>query len=90
MPPSPTHTSPTQSPQAQPQSPHHLLTPRTPATHQQMPIPPVSSTHEPTTPSSTPNTHITSPAATSHGNAPTTNTHHMVTRAKVRISKPLA
>ncbi|GKA84352.1 hypothetical protein Tco_0805947 [Tanacetum coccineum] len=55
-----------------------------------MPIPPLSSTHEPTTPSSTPNTHITSPAATAHGNAPTTNTHHMVTRAKARISKPLA
>ncbi|GJX77762.1 ribonuclease H-like domain-containing protein [Tanacetum coccineum] len=90
MPPSPTHTSPTQSPQAQPQSPHHPLTPRTPATHQQIPIPPLSSTHEPTTPSSTPNTHITSPAATAHGNAPTTNTHHMVTRAKAGISKPLA
>ncbi|GJV45835.1 ribonuclease H-like domain-containing protein [Tanacetum coccineum] len=79
-----------QSPQAQPQSPHHPLTPRTPATHQQIPVPPLSSTHEPTTPSSTPNTHITSPAATAYGNAPTTNTHHMVTRAKARISKPLA
>ncbi|GKA55636.1 ribonuclease H-like domain-containing protein, partial [Tanacetum coccineum] len=90
MPPSPTHTSPTQSPQAQPQSPHHPLTPRTPATHQQIPVPPLSSTHEPTTPSSTPNTHITSPAATAYGNAPTTNTHHMVTRAKAGISKPLA
>ncbi|GJR39255.1 ribonuclease H-like domain-containing protein [Tanacetum coccineum] len=89
MPPSPTHTSPTQSPQAQPQSPHHPLTPRTPATHQQIPVPPLSSTHEPTTPSLTPNTHITSPAATAYGNAPTTNTHHMVTRAKARISKPL-
>ncbi|GKB88931.1 ribonuclease H-like domain-containing protein [Tanacetum coccineum] len=55
-----------------------------------MPIPPLSSTHEPTTLSSTPNTHITSPAATAHGNASTTNTHHMVTRAKARISKPLA
>ncbi|GJR71363.1 ribonuclease H-like domain-containing protein [Tanacetum coccineum] len=52
--------------------------------------PPLSSTHEPTTPSSTPNTHITSPAATAYGNAPTTNTHHMVTRAKAGISKPLA
>ncbi|GJY51271.1 ribonuclease H-like domain-containing protein [Tanacetum coccineum] len=90
MPPSPTHTSPTQSPQAQPQSPHHPLTPRTPATHQQILVPPLSSTHEPTTPSSTPNTHITSPAATAYGNAPTTNTHHMVTRAKAGISKPLA
>nr|GEU64294.1 ribonuclease H-like domain-containing protein [Tanacetum cinerariifolium] len=55
-----------------------------------MPIPPLPSTHEPTTPSSTPNTHIISPAATAHGNAPTTNTHHMVTCAKARISKPLA
>ncbi|GJT36048.1 ribonuclease H-like domain-containing protein [Tanacetum coccineum] len=90
MPPSPTHTSPTQSPQAQPQSPHHPLTPRTPATHQQIPVHPLSSTHEPTTPSSTPNTHITSPAATVYGNAPTTNTHHMVTRAKAGILKPLA
>ncbi|GJT21113.1 ribonuclease H-like domain-containing protein [Tanacetum coccineum] len=53
-------------------------------------IPSLSSTHEPTTSSSTPNTHITSPAATAHGNAPTTNTHHMVTRTKARISKPLA
>ncbi|GJT01145.1 ribonuclease H-like domain-containing protein [Tanacetum coccineum] len=53
-------------------------------------IPPLSSTHKPTTSSSTLNTHITSPAATAHGNAPTTNTHHMVTRAKVEISKPLA
>ncbi|GJR66834.1 ribonuclease H-like domain-containing protein [Tanacetum coccineum] len=53
-----------------------------------MPIPPLSSTYEPTTPSSTSNTHITSPAATSYGNALTTNTHHMVTRAKARISKP--
>nr|GFC47434.1 ribonuclease H-like domain-containing protein [Tanacetum cinerariifolium] len=41
------------------------------------------------TPSSTLNTHITSPAATAHGNVPTTNTHHMVTRAKAGISKPL-
>ncbi|GJX60330.1 ribonuclease H-like domain-containing protein [Tanacetum coccineum] len=90
MPLSPTHTSPTQSPQSQPQSPHHPLTTRTPATHQQMSIPHLSSTHEPTTPSSTPNTHITSHAATAHENAPTTNTHHMVTRAKARISKPLA
>ncbi|GJS62572.1 ribonuclease H-like domain-containing protein [Tanacetum coccineum] len=49
MPPSPTHTSPTQSPQAQPQSPHHPLTPRTPATHQQISGPPLSSAHEPTT-----------------------------------------
>ncbi|GJV31127.1 ribonuclease H-like domain-containing protein [Tanacetum coccineum] len=89
MPASPTHTSPTQSPQAQPQSLHHPLTPRTPATHQQMSIPPLSSTHEPTTPSSTPNTHITSPAAIAYGNAPTTNTHHMVTRTKAGISKPL-
>nr|GEU38243.1 ribonuclease H-like domain-containing protein [Tanacetum cinerariifolium] len=55
-----------------------------------MPIPPLPSTHEPMTPSSTPNTHITSPAAPAHGNAPTTNTHHMVTRAKVGIAKPLA
>ncbi|GJT97946.1 ribonuclease H-like domain-containing protein [Tanacetum coccineum] len=55
-----------------------------------MSIPPLSSTHKPTTPSSTSNTHITSPAATAHGNAPTTNTHHMVTRAKAGISKPLA
>ncbi|GJV14499.1 ribonuclease H-like domain-containing protein [Tanacetum coccineum] len=54
-----------------------------------MPIPPLSSTHEPTTPSSTSNTHITTPATIVHGNAPTTNTHHMVTRAKARISKPL-
>ncbi|GJS50561.1 ribonuclease H-like domain-containing protein [Tanacetum coccineum] len=54
-----------------------------------MPIPLLSSTHEPTTLSSTPNTHITSPVATAHRNAPTTNTHHMVTRAKTRISKPL-
>ncbi|GKF25506.1 ribonuclease H-like domain-containing protein [Tanacetum coccineum] len=53
-------------------------------------IPPLSLTHEPTTPSSTPNTYITSPVATVHGNAPTTNTHHMITRAKARISKPLA
>ncbi|GKC07810.1 ribonuclease H-like domain-containing protein [Tanacetum coccineum] len=53
-------------------------------------IPPLSSTHEPTTPSSTPNTHITSLVATAHGNALTTNTHHMVTRAKAGISKPLA
>ncbi|GJW33535.1 ribonuclease H-like domain-containing protein [Tanacetum coccineum] len=53
-------------------------------------IPPLSSTHKPTTPSSTLNTHITSPAATAHGNAPTTNTYHMVTRAKAGISKPLA
>ncbi|GJT84447.1 ribonuclease H-like domain-containing protein [Tanacetum coccineum] len=85
MPPSPTHTSPTQSPQAQPQSPHHPLTPRTRATHQQIPVPPLSSTHEPTTPSSTPNTHITSPVATAYGNAPTTNTHHMVTRAQAEF-----
>ncbi|GKB37501.1 ribonuclease H-like domain-containing protein [Tanacetum coccineum] len=55
-----------------------------------MPIPPLSSTHEPTTLSSTPNTHITSPAATAYGNASTTNTHHMVTRTKAGISKPLA
>ncbi|GJY10905.1 ribonuclease H-like domain-containing protein [Tanacetum coccineum] len=62
------------------------------ATHQQMPISPLSLslTHEPTTLSSTPNTHITSLAATAHGNAPTTNTHHMVTHAKARISKLLA
>ncbi|GJY71727.1 ribonuclease H-like domain-containing protein [Tanacetum coccineum] len=89
MPLSPTHTSPTQSPQAQPQSPHHPLTPRTLPTHQQMLIPPLSSTHKPTTFSSTPNTHITSLAATAYGNALTTNTHHMVTRAKAGISKPL-
>ncbi|GJT98878.1 ribonuclease H-like domain-containing protein [Tanacetum coccineum] len=55
-----------------------------------MTIPPFSSTHEPTTLSSTPNTHITSPAATAHGNAPTTNTHHMVTHVKAKISKPFA
>nr|GEU90477.1 ribonuclease H-like domain-containing protein [Tanacetum cinerariifolium] len=55
-----------------------------------MPIPPLSLTHEPTTPSLTSNTHITSPAITAHGNALTANTHHMVTRAKVEISKPLA
>nr|GEW62243.1 ribonuclease H-like domain-containing protein [Tanacetum cinerariifolium] len=42
------------------------------------------------TPTSTPNTHITSPAATTHGNALTTNTHHMFTHAKAGISKPLA
>ncbi|GJY40821.1 ribonuclease H-like domain-containing protein [Tanacetum coccineum] len=89
-PPSPTHTSPTQSPQAQPQHPHHPSTPPTPTTHQQMPIPPLSLTHKPTTPSSTSNTHITSPTATAHRNAPTTNTHHMVTRAKAGILKPLA
>ncbi|GJU22261.1 ribonuclease H-like domain-containing protein [Tanacetum coccineum] len=53
-------------------------------------IPPLSLTYEPTTLSSTPNTHITSPASTAHGNAPTTNTHHMVTRVKAGISKPLA
>ncbi|GKD48930.1 ribonuclease H-like domain-containing protein [Tanacetum coccineum] len=88
--PPPTATPPSPTPQAQPQSPHHLLTPRTPAAHQQMPIPPLLSTHKPTTPSSTPDTHITLPTATAHGNAPTTNTHHMVTRAKARISKPLA
>ncbi|GJY93473.1 ribonuclease H-like domain-containing protein [Tanacetum coccineum] len=55
-----------------------------------MPIHPLPSTHKPTTPSLTPNNHITTPVATTHGNAPTTNTHHMVTRAKTRISKPLA
>ncbi|GKF50487.1 ribonuclease H-like domain-containing protein [Tanacetum coccineum] len=55
-----------------------------------MSIPLLPSSHEPTTPSSTPNTHITSPAVTALRNAPTTNTHHMVTRAKARISKPLA
>ncbi|GJR67187.1 RNA-directed DNA polymerase, eukaryota [Tanacetum coccineum] len=38
----------------------------------------------------TPNTQLTTPAATASGNAPTTNTHHMVTRAKAVISKPLA
>ncbi|GKG24778.1 ribonuclease H-like domain-containing protein, partial [Tanacetum coccineum] len=32
----------------------------------------------------------TSPAATAHGNATTTNTHHMVTRAKARISNKVA
>ncbi|GKG00023.1 ribonuclease H-like domain-containing protein, partial [Tanacetum coccineum] len=53
-----------------------------------MPIPPLSLTPEPTTLSSTSNTHITSPADTAHGNTPTTNTHHMVTHAKARISKP--
>ncbi|GJS67664.1 ribonuclease H-like domain-containing protein [Tanacetum coccineum] len=90
MPSSTTHMSPTQSPQVQPQYPHHHLTPPTLATHQQIPIHPLSSTHEPTTPSSTSNTHITTPATTAHGNAPTTNTHHMVTRAKAGISKPLA
>ncbi|GKC70523.1 ribonuclease H-like domain-containing protein [Tanacetum coccineum] len=89
-PPSSAYTSPTQSPQAQPQSPHHSSIPHTPAAHQQMPIPPLPSTHEPTTQSSSPNTHIPLPAATAHGNAPTTNTHHMVTRAKAEISKPLA
>ncbi|GJX25512.1 ribonuclease H-like domain-containing protein [Tanacetum coccineum] len=55
-----------------------------------MMIPLLPSSHEPTTPSSTPNTHITSPVVTALGNAPTTNTHHMVTRAKAGISKPLA
>ncbi|GJX25508.1 ribonuclease H-like domain-containing protein [Tanacetum coccineum] len=55
-----------------------------------MPIPLLPSSHEPTAPSSTPNTHITSPAVTAPGNALITNTHHMVTRAKARISKPLA
>ncbi|GKD21697.1 ribonuclease H-like domain-containing protein [Tanacetum coccineum] len=88
--PTPTATPPSPTPQAQPQSPHHLPTPRTPVAHQQMLIPPLPSTHEPTTLSSTPNTHITSPTATAYGNAPTINTHHMVTRAKARISKPLA
>nr|GEX95505.1 ribonuclease H-like domain-containing protein [Tanacetum cinerariifolium] len=63
--------------------------PRTPAAQQQIPIPPLPSTHEPMTPSSTPNTHSTLPAATTHGNALTTNTHHMVTYVKARISKPL-
>nr|GEV55975.1 ribonuclease H-like domain-containing protein [Tanacetum cinerariifolium] len=55
-----------------------------------MPTPPLPSTHDPTTPSSTPNTHITLPAATAHGNALTTNIHHMVTHAKAKILKPLA
>nr|GEV87029.1 ribonuclease H-like domain-containing protein [Tanacetum cinerariifolium] len=55
-----------------------------------MSITSLSSTHEPTTPCSTSNTHITSPAVTAHGNALTTNTHHMVTRTKARLSKPLA
>ncbi|GJW17131.1 ribonuclease H-like domain-containing protein [Tanacetum coccineum] len=54
-----------------------------------MMIPPLPLTNEPTTPSSTLNNHITSPAATAHGNAPTTSTHHMVTRAKAGISKSL-
>nr|GEW32253.1 ribonuclease H-like domain-containing protein [Tanacetum cinerariifolium] len=47
----------------------------------------------PTSPSPTPNTHLTTPAATTSSNAPngpTTNTHHIVTRAKAGISKPLA
>ncbi|GKC63292.1 ribonuclease H-like domain-containing protein [Tanacetum coccineum] len=89
MPPSPTHTSPTNrlKPNRNLQiTPYH----RTLATHQQIPIPYLPSTHEPTTLNSTPNTHITSPDVTAHGNAPTTNTYHMVTCAKVRISKPLA
>ncbi|GKB40937.1 ribonuclease H-like domain-containing protein [Tanacetum coccineum] len=88
-----TITSPTQSPQESPSAiptTTPLSTGRTPATHQQIPVPLLSSTHEPTTPSSTPNTHITSPTTTAHGNALTTNTHHMVTRAKARISKPHA
>nr|GEU31583.1 hypothetical protein [Tanacetum cinerariifolium] len=55
-----------------------------------MSIPPLPLTHEPMTPSSIPNTHITSPTATTHGNALTSNTHHTVTRAKAEISKPLA
>ncbi|GJT66018.1 ribonuclease H-like domain-containing protein [Tanacetum coccineum] len=54
-----------------------------------MPILPLSSTYEPTILNSIPNTQITSPAATAHENASTTNTHHMVTRAKAKISKPL-
>nr|GEV68865.1 hypothetical protein [Tanacetum cinerariifolium] len=53
-------------------------------------IPSLPTTHKATTPSSTPNTYITSPTTTAHRNASTTNTHHMVTRAKARISKPLA
>ncbi|GJZ24641.1 ribonuclease H-like domain-containing protein [Tanacetum coccineum] len=54
-----------------------------------MMILPLPLTNEPTTPSSTLNNHITSPAATAHGNSPTTSTHHMVTRAKAGISKSL-
>ncbi|GJX82051.1 ribonuclease H-like domain-containing protein [Tanacetum coccineum] len=50
-------------------------------------------TPAPTSPGPTPNTHLTTPAATASSNAPngpTTNTHHMVIRAKAGISKPLA
>ncbi|GJW68207.1 ribonuclease H-like domain-containing protein [Tanacetum coccineum] len=50
-------------------------------------------TPAPTLPGPTPNTHLTTPAATAFSNAPngpTTYTHHMVTRMKVGISKPLA
>ncbi|GJY71097.1 ribonuclease H-like domain-containing protein [Tanacetum coccineum] len=62
----------------------------TPQPTNKIPTHPLSSTHEPATPNSTPNTHITLPTATAHGNALTTNTHHMVTRVKAGISKPLA
>ncbi|GJY11793.1 reverse transcriptase domain-containing protein [Tanacetum coccineum] len=55
------------------------------------PEPTVSGPHTTPTPPSPPsNTQLTPPAAAFLDNAPPTNTHHMVTRAKASISKPLA
>ncbi|GJX11376.1 ribonuclease H-like domain-containing protein [Tanacetum coccineum] len=65
----------------EPTTPGHTLTPS--------PNPSGLNT-TPTLPSPILNTQLTQPAATFLKNALPTNTHHMVTRAKASISKPLA
>ncbi|GJW81798.1 ribonuclease H-like domain-containing protein [Tanacetum coccineum] len=86
----PTHTHPANL--HGPNQTHHThpFEPTTPG-HTPTPSPnPSGPNTTPTLPSPVSNTQLTPPAATFPENAPPTNTHHMVTRAKAGISKPLA